>query len=294
MKLIKYSIFTVLAAVALSVIGCEEHKDRFMFTDGMAYVAWGSNAVSIQENGGEQSISIHLASASGLSANVSIEVVAEKTTAVEGVHYTLESNSVSFTRDAPIQQFKINVIDNDIYEGNKRLTLKIGDISNPNVGTLTDAELLCTITIIDDEHPWKAIIGSYIMNATSFYDGPIEETLNIIASEDDPNILLLDFGFGETAEMAVKQVDDDADITISIQNGQSIGTSGSYGIILQTCELNEDHTDIIATNDSYITGIFLNNVITIDQGFGFGAMSGKTLAGWFDAFEAGTITFTKQ
>ena len=51
------------------------------------------------------------------------------------------------------------------------------------------------VSIIDDEHPWAAIIGTYSITGTSGFDGTdVSIPAVVTASDDDVNVLNLNFG----------------------------------------------------------------------------------------------------
>lgn len=156
MKLIKYIVIAVCAAM---FVGCSDPYPHNRFSDDIAFVAFSKNdqrnySYTITENAAnpEIKVPIYLSSESGLSATVTIGAVEEETTAISGRHYTIDETTFSFTKDHWIDTVRIRVIDNNDYEGDKVLMVKIQDIvSDSEIKTL--AEDFITITIKDNEKP---------------------------------------------------------------------------------------------------------------------------------------------
>jgi len=160
MKLIKYIVIAAFGAAMF--IGCSDPYPHEKFGNDKAFVAFGKNSdrnytYTKAENAADPEIKIPIYLASEkdenrLSATVTIGAVAEETTAVSGRHYTIDATTFSFTKDHWIDTVRIRVIDNNDYEGDKVLVVKIQDIvSDSKIQTL--AEDFITITIKDDEKP---------------------------------------------------------------------------------------------------------------------------------------------
>ena len=178
MKIFKLT-YGLMAATMLSLASCNIN-DYPEFSDSDAFVAFTSATASIGEADGSIEIPVMLTSLSGMSANVSVEVVADESTAVEGTDFTVETTSVSFTPEANTAYVKVNVKDNDEFTGTKTIKLKLGDTS-VNLG----AAKTCTVSITDDEHPLLFILGKYSASADSYFSSRGHYDWDITLSADD-------------------------------------------------------------------------------------------------------------
>lgn len=151
---------------ALLLASCVEN-DYPTFSDSDAFVAFNNKTASVAENSatGYIDIPVTLSSLSGIASKVMVEVDTANTTAKNGVNYTLASDTLSFTKDAPTQYIRVKVIDNDIYTGDLKLVLNLKDNGQINLGTATT----CTITITDNEHPLAFILNTYKASADSYF-----------------------------------------------------------------------------------------------------------------------------
>ena len=149
-------IYGAVAAVALTFASCNLN-DHPKFDDADAFIAFSKTSLSVNEFGDSIDVPVMLTSLAGLEGTATIEVDSTST-AVEGVHFSFAGEkSVSFTKDAPIQNLKLNIIDNDEFAGDVNIVLNITSATGANVGGVSK----CTITIADDEHPLKPILGTY-------------------------------------------------------------------------------------------------------------------------------------
>ena len=122
-----------------------------------------------------------------MSATAEIEVVADETGtgAVEGTHFTIENKTLSFSGlDGAIQKIKINVIDNDVFGGNKSFTIRLKEDGSVNLG----AAKTCKVTIQDDEHPLAFILGTYGASADSYFSSRGHFDWDITISRDESDI----------------------------------------------------------------------------------------------------------
>ena len=149
------------------------------------------------------------------------------------------------------------------------------------------------VSIIDDEHPWAAIIGTYSITGTSGFDGTdVSIPAVVTASDDDVNVLNLNFGYGTLATMSVEEVE--GEIMISIKDNQYIGPTpkptDNWNRYFRATHV--DGEDLYTLNA--LTGIFEDGVITCEYGLGFQAIHPTTgvSGGYFTLFEDG-IVFTK-
>ncbi len=184
MKIFKLSYG--LVAATLLLVSCDINKYP-EFDDANAFVAFQSSTAAVGEEDGSVEIPVLLTSKSGMSATAEIEVVADETGtgAVEGTHFTIENKTLSFSGlDGAIQKIKINVIDNDVFGGNKSFTIRLKEDGSVNLG----AAKTCKVTIQDDEHPLAFILGTYGASADSYFSSRGHFDWDITISRDESDI----------------------------------------------------------------------------------------------------------
>ena len=91
----------------------------------------------------------------------SVEGIAKP--AVENTDYTISTKSV----DVPVGVVEVTItsINNAIYEGNKKFYVTI---ESNSADYAIAAQNTVTVTLVDDEHPLKAWIGTYSVAAASY------------------------------------------------------------------------------------------------------------------------------
>lgn len=184
MKIFKLSYGLVAATLLLASCDINKYPE---FDDANAYVAFQSSTAAVGEEDGSVEIPVLLTSKSGMSATAEIEVVADETGtgAVEGTHFTIENKTLSFSGlDGAIQKIKINVIDNDVFGGNKSFTIRLKEGGSVNLG----AAKTCKVTIQDDEHPLAFILGTYGASADSYFSSRGHFDWDITISRDESDI----------------------------------------------------------------------------------------------------------
>lgn len=157
------------------------------FDDGDAFLAFTSSTAAVGEEAGSLEIPVLLTSKSGLSANAEIEVVADETGtgAIEGTHFTIENKTLTFSGlEGATQKIKINVIDNDVFGGNKSFTIRLKEGGSVKLG----AAKTCKVTIQDDEHPLAFILGTYGASADSYFSSRGHFDWDITISRDETDI----------------------------------------------------------------------------------------------------------
>ncbi len=184
MKIFKLSYGLVAATLLLASCDINKYPE---FDDANAFVAFQSSTAAVGEEDGSVEIPVLLTSKSGMSATAEIEVVADETGtgAVEGTHFTIENKTLSFSGlDGAIQKIKINVVDNDVFGGNKSFTIRLKEGGSVNLG----AAKTCKVTIQDDEHPLAFILGTYGASADSYFSSRGHFDWDITISRDESDI----------------------------------------------------------------------------------------------------------
>lgn len=186
MKRIK-SIYGLLVAGALLFASCNINEEP-TFDDKDAFVAFTNATMSIGEEKGTLEIPVLMTSLSGVSTTIDFEVVAEGSTAIEGTHYTIDGGkSLTFTKDAPTQYIKLNIIDDNVFTnpGYQTIVFSLKASEDVNLG----ASKTCKVTIQDDEHPLLFILGTYAASAKSYFAnrGSFDWNITIERDTDDLN-----------------------------------------------------------------------------------------------------------
>ena len=238
MKKFNY-ILGALVAGAMTFTSCDLNNSP-KFNDADAFVAFTKSAISAEETAGSVEVPVLLTSLAGLEGKAVIEVDTTST-AVAGVHYTLEGEtSLTFTKEAPTQNLKVKIVDNADFTGDVKLVLNITTAEGVKLGKNTK----CTITIVDDEHPLGFLLGSYAMQGESNFGGITEGTVTIVKDDKDINTVWIgNMVPGGTNQYVYGIVNAEKTI-ISIPVGQVIATSSSYPLITLSAFSGEDGSAI--------------------------------------------------
>lgn len=221
---IKKTLYTLVASLLL-FSSCENGCPTF--DDADACVGFSSASFSINETDGKVEIPVYLASVAGLSGSATIEVDVTQSTAVEGADFTVVSKELIFSADGRTQNVVVNIVDNDVFTGDKKVFFKIVS-SSVNLSN----ESTCTLTIVDDEHPLKSILYTYSGTAISCFEGTYDMEITLEKDESDLSkvwISNLDpyfFSYGYTAANGYNRfygiVNEDC-TEISVPVGQTVG-----------------------------------------------------------------------
>ena len=137
------------------------------FDDSNVFVAFDNAAMSVKESGKVLSVPVTLASINGVSETVEFTLLDgasdEGGNALAGVNYSLasESTTLTFTAEARTQYIDINIVDNPgVFTGDLRFSVQLADDGKvkPN------AENICNVTIVDNDHPLAFILGSFTVS----------------------------------------------------------------------------------------------------------------------------------
>lgn len=227
------NIFKCLSALTLGAFlfaSCDINEVP-KFNDSDAFVAFNSASVSVVETVGTVNIPVTLASLSGLSATVSIEAV--DGTAKSGVNYTVTTSSVSFSENAATQNIVVDIKNIDGFTGDLKFTLKLGNTGDVNAGS----ENVCTVTIVDKDHPLEAILGDYNFKATDVWGDEWDYTVNVVKHPTDIskvyfynlNSYLNSIGYSAPTYNVYEAVVNDEKTIITLPLGQDFG---GYGFTL--------------------------------------------------------------
>lgn len=151
---IKRILYALIAGLII-LSSCD--NDYPTFNDVDACVGFSIASYSIGEADGKIEIPVYLASVAGITGTAEIDVDIAHSTAIEGEDFSIVSKELSFSTDGRIQNFVVNILDNNIFTGDKKVVFNIVS-SSVNLAV----ESVCTLTIIDDEHPLKGILNTYV------------------------------------------------------------------------------------------------------------------------------------
>lgn len=294
MKLVKTLYGTLaLACAALSSCDINEAPE---FSDSDAFVAFTNSSMSIGEDQGSIEIPVMLASF-GLEAECTVTVDTENSTAVEGKNFTIDegSKTLKFTKDAPTQYVKVNIIDNDTFDGNVSLSLGLA-AQGVNVG----ANKTCQLTITDNEHPLLFILGTYSASADSYFSSRGHFDWDITISRDDEDInkvwvgnlepYFAANGFVAPSKNNFYGVVNSDKTEIRIPVGQKIGyqDSGVDVLLAGFSGADPDESAELKTGENIIISIKDNGKTLVVEN-AFGAASD----GWWNLMY-GNLTITKK
>lgn len=281
--LIKTSLVTAL--LLLLVTACE--KEPVMFDSSMRLIGFSGTTSTINENANAATpISLYLgappdAEATVITLSVDVTDLGESA-AVEGTDFTISSKEVS----VGVGETSVNIspVNNEVFTGNKKFYLVIS--SNSKNYTVS-AQKRVLVTIVDDEHPIKSWIGSYVVAAASYGSpGSWDETWNVTTEAVDGDVTKLSItGIGNSTEAIIATLDG-GELTISVEGGQSLGNpygAGPTSVFLGTPYLTFDE-------DSPITGTLEEDGTILIDLWGHKITEGDYEGAW-DVFNT---TWSKQ
>lgn len=260
MKKILIKAGLIIIVVQVLLISCE--KDTIMFDASMNLVGFSSTSLVIREDASGVA-KIYLGAATGTESTtitLSVDTVGlGKNAAKEGTDFEVSTKSVAVSVGET--EVTINPVDNSVFTGDKKFYLVI---SSNSKNYLVSAQKRLLVTISDDEHPLKAWIGTYSVNAASYGDpGNWDESWTVITTpvEGDITKLSLTGIGGPSGEPVFAVLDKDA-LTISISKGQNIGDVYNWGDV----EIYYGFDDLTLDQNIDLTGtINPNGSIDVDN-----------------------------
>lgn len=243
MKRISYIILFILAVATFT--SCKNEIIKF---DNTKYFVAFLGDASAAEEGGPVGVPVMVAAELGspsISVTYSVGSDVAGTPAVENEDYTIlnSSSELSFSDGWGFDTIWIQPTDNDIFTGDKQLSLKLESNSlDYAFGSLSSA----VVTIVDNEHPLKDWIGTYYVYAASYGSpGSWDEEWTVVTSPIPGDPSSLNFtGFGG-GDLPVAVAFDLENMTITIPAGSSAGDAYGYGNMLMyvgDADLNLDKT----------------------------------------------------
>jgi len=156
--------FCMLAVTLLMVTSCDDNYP-IMYDEANIVVGISASSLSVKENA-TGSFNVYLGGVDGTEATdivLEISVNGIASPAVEGTDFTLSSKNVN--TPVGVKAVTVTPIDNSTFNGNKQFVVKIASNSKNYPVTPQDS---IKITLVDDEHPLKAWIGTYTVAAVSY------------------------------------------------------------------------------------------------------------------------------
>lgn len=225
MKLLSKILLLVLVTVLFS--SCDGLNEVPKFSDANAYVAFSGNTAKGVETQGSLTIPVTLASVKGIE-NIAYYSI-KSNTAKEGVHFTVAGNgSLTFSKDVQVANIQIDIIDNDIFEGDINFTIELSDPGSVDLGYKSKI----VVTIEDDEHPLAAMLGDFNAQGTSYFNGPTEWVVSISKDKDDLKKVWISNFVQGGSNKAVYGIVNDEKTEMRVPVKQEIATSASYPQVL--------------------------------------------------------------
>lgn len=285
----KLTYLVLAAGLSFALAACDDN-DPQSFIAADSHASFPTTTASLNENATEAlEIPIALAGIKG-SGEVTVTLTAssegEKSPAVEGTDFVIENKKIVFEEGCGVQNVIVRPIDNDVFTGKKTFRIIISATS-PKLAESVQNSVL--VSLVDDEHPWAAIIGTYAISGISAFDGTaVEIPALVAASDEDTNVLNVNFGYGSLAKMSVEEVD--GEIVVAIKDNQYIGPmpkpTDSWNRYFRATHVEGENVYF-----ADLAGVFEDGVITFEYGFGFQAIHPTTGAsgGFFELLLDGVV-----
>lgn len=289
MKLFKLT-YGLMAATMFSLASCDIN-DYPEFDDANAFVAVQTQSASIAENAGKTlEIPVMLTSLAGQQGSVDFVITPDSVAgAIENTHFTIgnESKTLTFTKEAPVQNIVINVKDNDVFEGDKKFTIELVNAQGVKLG----ASKKCVVSVEDDEHPLAFILGDFTGKGTENWDGEVEWSTTVSKDATDLNKVWLT-GLLPSTTTAVYGIVNEDHTEISIPTGQTIEPHSSYDIVLDGYLLKDGAETRLQSGENIIGKIAEDGTISFPDYYMGAYAYNKTTgvgAGWWTLVLDGAV-----
>jgi hypothetical protein len=186
--MMSYKNLIFLLTISFGFLNSCEVNSPILVPDDISYVAFSEPEASVRENKGKLDIELYLTTYSTSPAEFSFKSSTEglDNPAIEGVDYNLPTgNKVSFTDGMGYTEVAIEIIDNDLKDGQKQFWLEI-DSGTEGYQIGIDGRNKILVNIQDDEHPLKFILGRYRIEANSLYGSAYNISHSNLLIEPDP------------------------------------------------------------------------------------------------------------
>ncbi len=204
-----------------------------VFDDADAFIAFDNTSMSVSESVGTISIPVTLASVAGIETTAAYSVTAG--TAAESTNYSLvdPTGVLSFDSENRTAYVELNIVDlAGEFTGDVKFTVELTNSGSVNFGSSS----VCTVTIVDNDHPLSSIIGTYYAAEPNsyFYGNGYPVTLTLEKDETDVSIVWIT-GLADYGETFYGTVNEDC-TEIYLPLGQE-STETYYGaFVLEACD----------------------------------------------------------
>lgn len=185
-------IFIGAFALALAAMVSCNRNESFKH---IPFVYFESSSISVYEDAGTVRIPVYASTDEDFTLSfVTVDgTKIDKATGMEvpngkaGEDYAVKDNDaaiIRFNASDDVKYIEVNITDRTgVLTGNKDFTIKLNSAGNDvSLGGFST----CKVTIIDNDHPLKEILGPYAATGTSLFSGTVEEwTLTMVADPDD-------------------------------------------------------------------------------------------------------------
>jgi hypothetical protein len=282
------SLLTI--ALLVGFASCDKLNEKPVFSDGNAFVAFNNTALSVNETTATLTIPVTLASVSGISTTVEYTVI--DGTAVQGENFELVDVTGTLTFDATnrTQNIVVNVTNKPgVFTGDLRFTIQLSD-----AGTVKpNAENICTVTIVDLDHPLAAILGNWNATGTSYFNGSETWVMSFAKDAKDVSVVWISNFVKGGSGVAVYGVVNAEKTQIRIPINQVIATSPTY-LMIRLEGYYGPTGDVSIPAGGYITAVIAadNSTITIQDEIGshvYNDAAATSSAGWYNIFQSNTL-----
>ena len=238
MKKILLVIGTILG-LSLFYTSCNVNSDQVpKFNDKDAFVGFTFISVAVDEdyctnpkkgNGQYFKIPVTLGSISGVVSSVTIEV--NDLTAKADENYILKSgNTLNFTADNRTQYIEFEIIDiPGEFTGDFSFSIKITNGGSVNIGS----DNKCTVKISDVDHPLAKLLGNYMGEGNSYFDGPYPVNPTIDKDPDDvTKVWIRNFFYGQNVPFYGIVNQDMTELMIPAGQTTTMNGSETYAVMV--------------------------------------------------------------
>ena len=191
-KIFAYIRIAACAAAILS--SCGKSNVPIVFDDSNAFVAFNSLTANINEDSKDTlRLAVTLGSVAGLNERISYTV--KDSTAKEGVNFTIvdASKTLTFSAAERVQYIEVVPKADGTYTGDLIFTITLNASANVGLGYAS----VCTVKVIDIDHPLTPILGDWTFTGKSAASGAVKSyTVTLLKDASDDHMVWIDNLFG--------------------------------------------------------------------------------------------------
>ncbi|NLI11238.1 MAG: hypothetical protein GX425_01115 [Peptococcaceae bacterium] len=216
--------------------------------------SFSSGGYSLDENGGTVTITVNRIN--GSDGTVAVNYASSDGTATAGVDYTAASGTLTFNEGETSKTFTVNIIDDNIVEGNETINLTL---SNPTGGATLGVQSNSVITIMDNEAAQPNPTVSLSLNASSV---PVNTNVTATAVAEGISDPVYQFWVKESADETWTY---SGDFTSSNTYTFTRDVPGSYMVYAYAKSANAPSSTSVQSNAAYVvfttTGSGVSNLV---------------------------------